>query len=166
VVKKLEELWNLPSQQEENEIIETKDKDEYIQEAKQIYNALSNAEKIDAALSTVQGLEQHDNEMDDIAIKALNSYKDLCDLGLNVPDMYSGKIYEVAAVMLKTAMEAKDAKVQKKLKIIELQLKKARLDQMSGEGEGKKENSSNTEFDRNELLKYISQTIKSENSDK
>ena len=106
------------------------------------------SEKIDMSLSNVTGLLEHDVEMDDIADKAIKSYEALCDLGLNVPEMHTGKIYEVASTMLKTAMEAKDAKVQKKLKMLDLQLKKLKIDSdinpeiLTSGGNG-------VEFDRN-----------------
>jgi hypothetical protein len=51
------------------------------------------------------------------------------DLGMNVEARYSGRIFEVAGTMLKNAIDAKSAKLDKKLKMIELQLKKQKLDQ-------------------------------------
>jgi len=51
------------------------------------------------------------------------------DLGMNVDSRYSGRIFEVAGGMLKNAIDAKAAKIDKKLKMIELQLKKQALDQ-------------------------------------
>ena len=48
---------------------------------------------------------------------------------MNVEARYSGRVFEVAASMLKNAIDAKAAKVDKKLKMIELQLKKQKLDQ-------------------------------------
>ena len=167
MTKKLEELLNLPPI-EDTENFEEKperSKEEIIAEAAEIVNALSTSEKIDASLTSVTGLLEHDNEMDEIAKKALLSYKDLCDLGLNVPDMHAGKIYEVAATMLKTAMEARDAKVQKKLKMLDLQIKKLRVDKIDNPDAGNP--TEGAEFDRNELLKHIIDNNKdSENTDK
>jgi hypothetical protein len=51
------------------------------------------------------------------------------DLGMNVEARYSSRLFEVASSMLKNAIDAKSAKLDKKLKMIELQLKKAKLDQ-------------------------------------
>jgi len=48
---------------------------------------------------------------------------------MNVEARYSGRIFEVAGSMLKNAIDAKAAKIDKKLKMIELQLKKQKLDQ-------------------------------------
>jgi hypothetical protein len=56
---------------------------------------------------------------------------------MNVEARYSGRIFEVAGGMLKNAIDAKAAKIDKKLKMIELQLKKQKLDQdASGEDSG------------------------------
>jgi hypothetical protein len=51
------------------------------------------------------------------------------DLGMNVEARYSGRLFEVAASMLGHAIQAKSAKLDKKLKMIDLQLKKQKLDQ-------------------------------------
>ena len=106
--------------------------------------------------------------MDDIARKAVNTFNDLIALGGNVPDMHAGKIYEVAGQMLKTALDAKNSKADKKLKMIELQLKKIRAEQIDFDlGQGPAQGGmQGGEFDRNELLKYIVSSKKSENSDK
>lgn len=124
-------------------------------------NAISISEKVDSSLALVTGLDEHDSEMDDIASKALATYQDLLDLGLNVPDVHAGKIYEVAGSMLKTAMDARDAKVNKKLKIIELQLKKLRIDKMEQKSGAEESESSGAEFDRNELIQHMLSQAKS-----
>ncbi len=135
-------------------------------EAKEIYSSLSTAEKVDFALPTVVGLDSHDDEMDSIAAKAVRTFEDLISLGSNVPDMHAGKIYEVAGQMLKTALEAKNAKADKKLRMIELQLKKVRAEQIDlDQGNGERRSATGVEFDRNDLLKHIVSS-KIENSDK
>jgi hypothetical protein len=118
-----------------------------------ILNALTVAEKIEHALTTVTDLDNNDGEMDEIAQEALESYAELKDLAMNMADAHAGRMMEVAASMLKTSLEAKEAKINRKLKTIDLQLKKMRMDRLSGEAadpvlEG-------TEFDRNELLKHL-----------
>ena len=69
-----------------------------------------------------------DTELNEIADKAMTAYDDLMDLGMNVESRYSGRVFEVAGGMLKTSLDAKVAKMDKKLKMIELQLKKSKLD--------------------------------------
>ena len=168
MTKKMEEFFNLPVVEPEvEEEPPTKTKEQLMVEAKEIYTSLTTAEKIDYALPTVVGLDMHDSEMDSIATKAVKTFEDLIALGGNVPDIHAGKIYEVAGQMLKTALEAKNAKAEKKLRMIELQLKKVRAEQIDlDQGNGdRRANAGGGEFDRNELLKYIVSN-KTEKSDK
>ncbi len=87
-------------------------------------------DKISASLPKVTGLgDISDSELDELAKRATDAYDDLMDLGMNVEARYSSRVFEVASSMLKNAIDAKSAKIDKKLKIIELQLKKQALDQ-------------------------------------
>jgi hypothetical protein len=171
MTKKLEEFFNLPASTDpepeiDEQIFPIKTKEELFDEARQIYSSISTAEKVDLALPAVVDLDQHDQEMDDIAAKAVRTFEDLISLGGNVPDLHAGKIYEVAGQMLKTALDAKNAKTDRKLKMIELQLKKVRTEQTDSEnGNGQRGGGTGADFDRNELLKYIVNG-KSEKSDK
>ena len=129
MTKKLEELLNLP---DSKEIIseaqnETKAKAAVV-EQKETFRDMAEFDKIASALPSVKGLgEKADAELNDIAGRALQSYEDLMDLGMNVESRYSGRVFEVAGSMLKTSLDAKVAKMDKKLKMIELQLKKEKL---------------------------------------
>ena len=130
MTKKLEELLNLP---DSKEIIseaqnETKAKAAVVEQTDTIRD-IAEFDKIASALPSVKGLgEKADAELNDIAGRALQSYEDLMDLGMNVESRYSGRVFEVAGSMLKTSLDAKVAKMDKKLKMIELQLKKEKLD--------------------------------------
>ena len=86
-------------------------------------------DKIDAALPGVRNLEANDEEMDSLADLAKSSYNDLMDLGMQVDSRFASEIFSVASNMLGHAITAKTAKMDKKLKMIDLQLKKMRLDQ-------------------------------------
>ena len=88
-----------------------------------------NIDKIDLALPGVRGLEANDEEMDGLAELAKSSYNDLMDLGMQVDSRFASEIFGVASNMLGHAITAKTAKMDKKLKMIDLQLKKMRLDQ-------------------------------------
>ena len=167
MTKKLEDFFNLPtSHHGEEEVVIVRSKEEIMIEAMQISSALTTAEKVDFALPPVVGLDAHDSEMDSIHKKAIDTFNDLISLGGNVPDMHAGKIYEVAGQMLKTALDAKNSKADKKLKMIELQLKKIRAEQIDFDlGQGPATGTGGGEFDRNELLKYIVSSKKSGNSD-
>lgn len=154
MTKKLEELFELP--QPEKEANESNlEKAEYDITSQEAY---TNLEKIENALPQVRGLEATDTEMDELTNLATNSYKDLMDLGMQVDSRFSAEIFGVAGTMLGHAITAKTAKINKKLKMIELQLKKAALDQKQQTkdeqieatplGEGKS-------LDRNELLRAL-----------
>ena len=86
-------------------------------------------DKISAALPQVKGLgEMADKELNEVAEKSMEAYEDLMDLGMNVESRYSGRVFEVAGQMLKTNLDSKVAKLDKKLKMVELQLRKEKLD--------------------------------------
>ncbi len=128
MTKKLEELLNLP---ESKKIVKDEEKKVKKQEVSQPFlRDMSEFDKISAALPAVKGLgDASDAEFDALAQRATDAYDDLIDLGMNVEARYSSRIFEVAAGMLKNAIDAKSAKIDKKLKMIELQLKKQKLDQ-------------------------------------
>jgi hypothetical protein len=132
MTKKLEELLNLPEHKEEMKVIEKEIKAASKEIAKQeeIELTLQQFDKVAFALPTVDGLgSSSDKEFDDLANKSLRAYEDLMDLGMNVEVRYSSKIFETAANMMKNAIDAKAAKIDKKLRIVDLQLKKQKLDQ-------------------------------------
>ena len=155
MTKKLEELLNLP---ESKEILKEKNSTKHIDDQKETMRDIAEFDKISAALPQVKGLgEMADKELEDIAQRALSSYEDLMDLGMNVESRYSGRVFEVAGGMLKTSLDAKVAKMDKKLKMIELQLKKEKIDKDSSKndegsifaGEG------HVVTDRNSLLEKL-----------
>lgn len=86
-------------------------------------------DKINNALPAVRGLDASDSEMDELSNLAQDSYKDLMDLGMQVDSRFASEIFNVASSMLGHAITAKTAKLDKKLKMIDLQMKKMRLDQ-------------------------------------
>ena len=96
-----------------------------------------------------------DLEMDKLAVEAEESYKNLMDLGMNVDSRYSGRIFEVASNFLKNAIDAKSSKIDKKLKMVELQLKKMKIDQGNKEGGPVEESDGFVISDRNELMKKL-----------
>jgi copper chaperone CopZ len=119
----------------------------------EVTTAITNAEKIDSALPQVNGVEKHDVDMEDIATKAIDSYEELMSLGMNVQDAHAGRIFETAGKMLQIAMDSKNAKVDKKLRMIDLQIRKLRLDAMEGTNTGDSDGSQ--VMDRNQLLQFL-----------
>jgi hypothetical protein len=161
MTKKLEELFDMAKNESPNGDL-TMPLPE--QTAEVTETALANLDKIEEALPQVKGLEAADTEMDELAALATSSYKDLMDLGMQVDSRFSSEIFGVASNLLGHAITAKTAKLNKKLKMIDLQLKKAALDQKTA---SKAEEIDNTPMgegkalDRNELLKAL--VSKSEN---
>ena len=160
MTKKLNELFDLPTDEQ------TSDNELQAEQAEIVtQEALSNLEKIEEALPQVRGLAASDTEMDDLADLAKNSYKDLMDLGMQVDSRFASEIFNSAGTMLGHAITAKTAKINKKLKMIELQLRKASLDQKN---QSKVEEIENTPvgegslLDRNELLRSLLANKKSE----
>ena len=111
-------------------------------------------DKIDAALPGVRGLDSSDQEMDDLANMAKESYDNLMDLGMQVDSRYASEIFAVAGTMLGHALTAKQAKLNKKLKMIDLQLKKAKMDQ-GREEETPVETAHGQILSRNDLLERL-----------
>jgi hypothetical protein len=109
-----------------------------------LQDKLEEFDKISAALPKVKGLgDISDAELDALAEKAEKAYDDLMDLGMNVEARYSTRMFEVAGQMLNAAITAKTNKIDKKLKMVDLQLKKLAIDKKNGannestiEGEG------------------------------
>ena len=83
------------------------------------------------------------------------------DLGMNIEPRLAGRIMEVASSMMGNAINAKNLKVDKKLKMIELQLKKMKLDQGKPEEEAVT-GTGTVVADRNELIKQILQNTKND----
>jgi hypothetical protein len=134
MTKKLEEMLDLP---ESREIIEeARAKPAPIVQHTESLRDIAEFDKISSALPAVKGLgKMADEELNDIAERALTAYEDLMDLGMNVEARYSGRVFEVAGGMLKTGLDAKVAKLDKKLKMIDLQLKKEKMDRDGGSGD-------------------------------
>jgi hypothetical protein len=126
-MKKLEEILDLP---ESKKIIKKEEKAKVTETAAPLLRDIREFDKIAQALPQVKGLgDVSDEEFDALAQRATDAFDDLMDLGMNVEARYSGRVFEVASTMLKNAIDAKAAKIDKKLKMVELQLKKQKIDQ-------------------------------------
>ena len=123
MTRKLEELFDLPTSNSDFEPVVT------TQETRDTIVAIDSAiDKIDAAMPAVRDLDASDQELDDIAAKATETFENLTDLGFNVDSRYAAELFAVAGTMLGHALTAKTTKLQKKLKVLDLQMKKMKLD--------------------------------------
>jgi hypothetical protein len=102
-----------------------------------LQDKLEEFDKIASALPKVKGLgDMADAELDALAAKAEQAYDDLMDLGMNVEARYVARMFEVAANMMNAAIQAKSSKIDKKLKMVDLQLKKLAIDKKHGNESG------------------------------
>jgi hypothetical protein len=153
MTKRLEELLNLPTSSEPLITPEAKPTPVINLEDK-----LEEFDKIAAALPRVKGLgDMSDSELDSLANKAEKAYDDLMDLGMNVEAKYGARMFEVAATMMSAAIQAKTNKIDKKLKMVDLQLKKLAIDKKHGqEGGGETvEGQGYILTDRNSILEKL-----------
>jgi hypothetical protein len=157
MTKKLEELLDI----EPTKKIEPVAKPESIEMAEiqhvDLQQNLEQFDKISAALPQVRGLgDMSDSELDGLAAKAEQAYDDLMDLGMNVEARYGARMFEVAGTMLQAAITAKSNKIDKKLKMIDLQLKKLAIDKKNGPSDdGMVEGEGYVISDRNSLLEKL-----------
>jgi hypothetical protein len=169
MTRKLEALFDLPHTEEEVDIAHPD-----LPTNRETLAAIDIAiDKIDHALPAVRGLESTDAEMDELAVLAAGSYKELMDLGMQVDSRFASEIFNVASSMLGHAITAKTAKLDKKLKMIDLQMKKMRLDQQQAVLDAKAEPESGAVqqgtgmiLSRNDLLERIIGKGKDQNAQK
>lgn len=159
MTKKLEELFNL------DPIEETKDEMPVIPEPPTHEQVSSLDESYAAVEEITRGLPQikelddlNDNELDNLAKKAEEAYDNLMDLGMNVEVRYASRIFEVASSMMSNAITAKTNKIEKKLKAIDLQMKKYKIDKDNNEDPNDVINGAGyVVLDRNEMLRKLGQ---------
>ena len=160
MTKKLEDLLNLPDSKEmiSDAVSQESDQKKYEIEQAETFRDIAEFDKIASALPAIKGLgKMADDELNDIAEKAMQAYDDLMDLGMNVESRYSGRVFETAGGLLKTSLDAKVAKLNNKLKVVELQLKKQKQDNDSaGPNDGDIVNGAGyVVTDRNSLLERL-----------
>ena len=157
MTRRLEELFDLPPSGSESE---TTEPDTVPATQIQLKEIDATIDKIDQALPAVRGLDASDAEMDDLANKAQETFDNLMDLGFNVDSRYSAEIFAVAGTMLGHALTAKTAKLNKKLKMVDLQLKKMKMDQdqASKGGDQAVETAHGQVLSRNDLLERLMST--------
>ena len=159
MTKKLEELFNLYERAQpvpEVELpLDMPVKDHA--EVRSIDESYAEVERITQSLPAIAELDNMgEKELDDLARKAETAYDDLMDLGMNVEVRYSSRIFEVASSMLGHAITAKTNKVEKKLKAIDLQLKKYKIDKDNNEDPNDVINGAGyVVLDRNEMIKKL-----------
>lgn len=161
MTKRLEELFDLTDDTPE-EKTDIPVAEEPLDQSIISVETLETIEKVELALPQVRGLESSDQEMDDLADMAKTAFNNLMDLGMQVESRFSAEIFNSAGTMLGHAITAKTAKLNKKLKTIDLQLKKVDLERKlaaqkpNGQSEGSSTHLGQGQtIDRNELIRAI-----------
>ena len=150
MTRRLEELFDLPATEPES------DSQPAINETRSALVAIDDTiDKIDAALPAVRDLDASDLEMDELAGKATKTFDELMDLGMNVDSRFASEIFAVAGTMLGHALTAKTAKMNKKIKMIELQMKKLKLDRDNQDEDAPGETAQGQVLNRNDLLERL-----------
>jgi hypothetical protein len=126
MTKKLEDLFDLADFSNDDDL--TPVATSSAEQQNQIEEINSAIDKIDRALPTVRNIESSDTEMDELAKLATDNFTELMALGMNVEPRHGAEIFSTASTLLGHAISAKNNKMTNKLKIIQLQIAKAKLD--------------------------------------
>lgn len=157
--KNLEDLFDLPPTRQDgddaDDVVDAEPGNDIQTNLPILPETLKTLDKIEQALPMVRGLEASDQEMDELAGKAQESFDNLMDLGMQVDSRYASEIFAVAGTMLGHAITAKTAKMNKKLKMIQLQMQKAKLDQTADDKAPEVSTGSGRVLNRNDLLRTI-----------
>lgn len=155
MTKKLEELFNLESSQPEK-VVEEPTPVPTHEEVNSLDDQYQAVQKIVQTLPQIQELENLDEkELDALAKKAEDAYDDIMDLAMQVEPRYSARMFEVATNMLNSAITAKTNKIEKKLKMVDLQLKKLAIDQKNNKGGEEVAGEGYILTDRNSILEKL-----------
>ena len=113
--KKLEETFNItPTNKEVKEEVSSRKKEVSMTKAK--------------AILDISDIMEHDEKMDSYSTESFAYAKEIYMLGMDVEPRHGAEMFNAAATMMKVALDANNAKVDKRLKLYELELKKQKLD--------------------------------------
>lgn len=117
--------------------------------------ALEKADELEQEFKNKDHFELHDEEMDEISATAIEYGKSLHDLGLSVEVKHAGEIFTASSHMFKIALDARNSKMEKKLKMLKLELDRLKLDRTNPDPGELVQQEAVTVLDRNELLQQI-----------
>ena len=127
MTKRIEEVLDLPSL--ESVLGEDSLSPEDQERIDQITKALeANDIDIDKHLMDPDGTREHAAEMDEVAAAAMNAHKDAIDMAFNMEPKNAGSIMEPAARFLELSMKAMQAKLDARMKGMEMKMKREKLD--------------------------------------
>ena len=145
----LEETFDLPNLEE------------LTQDSTQDSDVRKSAQALAQSFEDRDHFEIHETEMDEISHLAVEYGKSLHDLGMSVEVKHAGEIFNAAGNMLKIAMDARQLKLEKKLRIMKLEMDQIRLDRGATGPTQEVETGNVRILDRNELLAQLRDIAKS-----
>jgi hypothetical protein len=152
MTKKLETLLNI----EEKAPLKIKSNEETQAEVASIQQSYNEITEMAKGLPRIRELENlGERELEKLAKKAEAAYDDLMDLGMNVEVRYASRIFEVASSMLGHSISANTAKIDKKLKAVDMQLKKLKMENRAPEDD-MIDGTAYVTLDRNALMSKLS----------
>ena len=119
--KKLEETFDLPQEESKADIAK---------EMNENSTSLKKEVKRETAKSIldVDDINDHDEKMDMYATSSFSYAQNIYELGMDIEPRHGAEMFNAAANMMKVALDAKNAKIDKRLKLYELELKKQKLE--------------------------------------
>lgn len=173
MTRQLHTLFNLPDDDDD----ENKPSDDSANDIPESFltdEVMDTMDKIESSLPAVKGLEASDGEMDELADLAKEAFNNLMDMGMQTDSRFAAEIFNSAHGFLGHAITAKTAKMNKKLKMISLQLQKAELDRKVAAAAAKGEAAlpeptqlgTGQVIDRNDLIRQILAESKIKANDK
>ena len=152
--KNLEDTFGLDSMHSVDEdLAQDEVETEEVPSPAQVSKALNQAKELEKQFKHLDGYDLHDREMDELAKMAIEAHQNLQDLGMNVEIRHAGEIFSSSSQMLKIAVDARNSKVDKKLKLLKLQMDKLKMDRSFKETDSV--DGVAIKLDRNELLKQL-----------
>lgn len=139
---KLEDTFDLPPLEE---VTNNQDPQQLVQASEKLASNYDQLDHVDA----------HDEEMNEISDLAVEYGKSLHDLGMSVEVKHAGEIFTASSNMLKIALDARNSKMEKKLKLLKLELDRLKLDRALPEVTDQVNSEHVTVLDRNTLLDQI-----------
>jgi hypothetical protein len=141
----LEETFDLPSLEQTEQQLADPD----------ITTMLDNAKTLATEFKQQDHIRVHDDEMDEVSELALEYGKTLHELGLSVEVKNAGEIFTASGNMLKIALDARNSKMEKRLKLMRLELDRLKLDRTNPAAEDVEHPQDVRVLDRNELLQQL-----------
>lgn len=114
-------------------------------------------------MADVINLKEYDASMNEISEKTIAEYEDVIAIGKDCEVRHAGEIISAASTLIKIAMDARNNKAKVRMQLLDLALKKQRLDLMADKQRGAEKPETPGEgriLDRNELLKMVEENLK------